>query len=302
MLRFKEDRKTLVTLCVYALLCASAWILNPSGPLLVAFVVCLSVVSWLCAVIAHNVVHVPVFKYKPLNKLLQVWISLSYGFPISDYIPGHNLSHHRFMQMREDVMRTTKVRFKINALNFLFFFFAVTPAILKGNAEYKKLSHSVHWRRQLLLETIAVWSVKISLTLFDWKRSLAFIWIPHLVANWGIVTINFIQHDGCDANHPANHSRNFVGSWLNYFAFNNGYHGIHHLEPGLHWSLLPKAHLERVKPELHQALEQPSLPAYLFAAFVYPGKRISFDGSPLDIAAAGDLSWVHPTDAHRETV
>lgn len=37
-----------------------------------------------------------------------------------------------------------------------------------------------------------------------------------------IVTLNLLQHDGCDPQHRVNHSRNFTGPILNYFCFNNG--------------------------------------------------------------------------------
>jgi fatty acid desaturase len=303
MLRYREDVRTLGMLTAYAVLCAAGFFVKPTGALAVVWVVVTALVSWFCAVIAHNVVHCPVFTRRWMNKALQVWVSLSYGFPISDYIPGHNLSHHRFTQMREDVMRTTKVRFSWNLLNLVFFMAAVTPAILRGNARYKKMKGALarEWKKQLMIETVIVWSVKVGLTLLDWRSALLFVWVPHLAANYGIVTINFLQHDGCDENHPVNHSRNFVGPIMNWLCFNNGYHGIHHMEPGLHWSLTPKAHAERVRPTLHPALDQPSLPGYLFSAFVYPGKRVTFDGKPLVLPPAeADLDWVRPEDVADE--
>jgi fatty acid desaturase len=79
--------------------------------------------------------------------------------------------------------------------------------------------------------------------------------VPQLIANLGIVGINFLWHDGCDPEHPVNHSRNFTGSLLNFLSLNNGYHGMHHEEPGMHWSLLPEAHARRIHPGLHPALE-----------------------------------------------
>lgn len=287
----------------YAVLFIGAWALNPSGWAAAAFAIVLCINSWLCAVIAHNTVHTPVFYNRTLNKAFQVWVSLSYGFPISDYIPGHNLSHHRYMQQREDVMRTTKVRFQWNLLNLLFFFPAVTPSILRGNARYKKLQgeHARVWRKQLMLETIIVWGVKIGLTAFDWRRALVFVWLPHIFANWGIVTINFLQHDGADEEHPVNHSRNFVGSWLNFFAVNNGYHGMHHIEPGLHWSLLPEAHAKQVRPTLDPRLEETSLLTYVFKTFVYPGKRVRYDGQPVVLPPKqSDLDWVRPEDVQND--
>ena len=300
MLRYRADRRTLGILTSYGVLFIGGWMLSPSGPLLWAWVAVLSGNAWLCAVVAHNTVHCPVFTRRWANRAFQVWVSLSYGFPISEYIPGHNLSHHRYTQAREDVMRTSKVRFRWNLLNFLCFFPAVTPAILRGNARFRKLrgEKAAAWRRQLLLEATAVWGVKVALLLVDWRKALLLLVIPHLVANYGIVTINLLWHDGCDAEHPFNHSRNFVGPLLNFLTVNNGYHGIHHLEPGLHWSLLPAAHAERVRPGLHPALEERSLPAYFFRTFIYPGKRLRYDGAPLVVTDPGpDRDWVLPGDA-----
>jgi fatty acid desaturase len=299
-LRYRADWRTLAILCVYAAATAAAWQLAPTGIWLFATLGFLCVNSWLCAVIAHNVVHSPVFDARWANQILQIWISLSYGFPISDYIPGHNLSHHRFTQMREDVMRTTKVNYRWHLLNLLLFFPAVTPAILRGNTEYKKLrgARAKRWQRQLLIETIVVWSVKIGLLALDWRKALLFIFIPHLYANFGIVTINFLWHDGCDMDHPTNHSRNVVGPIMNFFTLNNGFHGIHHMDPGLHWSLAPKAHAERVHPTIHPALEQRSVVVYLFKTFIYPGKRLTYDGKPLIIKDEGpDRSWVRPEES-----
>ena len=298
MLRYRADLRTLATLFAYAALVALQWTLTPSGVLGVALVAVTCGVSWLCAVIAHNVVHCPVFTKKWMNKAFQVWVSLSYGFPISDYIPGHNLSHHRFMQLRQDVMRTSKVNFRWNLLNLIFFMPAVTPGILRGNSLYRKLmgERAQAWRKQLVLEMVAVWAVKGVALMIDWRKALLYVFVPHVFANIGIVIINFFQHDGCDEAHPANHSRNFTGGLLNFLAFNNGYHGVHHDVPGLHWSLTPAAHAERFHPTIHPALEQPALHVYLFKTFVYPGKRVTYDGKPYVVTRQADLDWVQPSD------
>ena len=293
VLRFAADRRTLGILLTYAALTTAVWLLGPTESLQLAAMAVLGYVGWLCAVVAHNTVHTPVFHARWLNSAFQIWVSLSYGFPISDYIPGHNLSHHRFLQAREDVMRTSKVRFRWNLLNLLAFPFAVTPSILKGNRRYALLKGSARWRRQLRLEAAIVWGIKLLLLAIDWRKALCFVLVPQLIANLGIVGINFLWHDGCDPDHPVNHSRNFTGPLLNYLALNNGYHGVHHLEPGLHWSLLPQAHAQRIRPGVHPALEQSSLLSYLFRTFVYPGRRETFDGRPLTFPEVDtDLDWV----------
>jgi len=299
MLRYRADIRTLGFLILYAVLVVGQWVYAPAGALGWALLVATCAASWICAVIAHNTVHCPMFKQRTLNKLFQIWVSLSYGFPISDYVPGHNLSHHRYTQMREDVMRTSHVRFRWNLLNFLWFMPAVSPGILRGNTHFKSAmgERAAPWKRQLLIETIVVWSVKVLCFALDWKKALLYVMVPHLFANWGIVSVNFLQHDGCDPAHPVNHSRNFVGRIFNWWTLNNGYHGIHHMIPGKHWSLLQAAHAEQVAPTIHPALEQRSLVIYCWKAFVYPGKRVRYDGTPIVIENEGpDRDWVRPTD------
>jgi fatty acid desaturase len=299
MLRYTADVRTLFFLAFYACLVVGQWVYEPSGALAVGLLVLTCVVSWICAVIAHNTVHSPVFKQRWLNKLFQVWVSLSYGFPISDYVPGHNLSHHRFTQQREDVMRTSLVHYRWNLLNLILFMPTVTPGILRGNTRFKEVmgERAKPWKRQLIFEGIVVWSVKIVCLLIDYKKALLILFVPHLFANWGIVTVNFLQHDGCDRDHPVNHSRNFVGKFFNWLTLNNGFHGIHHMAPGLHWSLTPAAHAQRVAPYIHPELEQKSLFIYLVKTFIYPGRRMRFDGKPVVVEADGpDREWVQPND------
>ena len=56
--------------------------------------------------------------------------------------------------------------------------------------------------RQLRLEIAVVWGVKLALFLVDWRKALLFVLVPHLFAVWGITAVNFVQHDGCDEDHP----------------------------------------------------------------------------------------------------
>jgi fatty acid desaturase len=294
MLRNPADWRTISFLCIFALLSTCGWVFDPPPLLALPLVIATAAFSWFCAIIAHNTVHSPVFFKRWQNRIFQVWVSLSYGFPISEYVPGHNLSHHKFMQEREDVMRTTKVNYRWNLLNFLFFFFHVGAGVTAGNYRYQAVMKKrlPAWNRQLLIELVAVWGVKLVLLAIDWRKALLYVIIPHLFAVWGITTVNFLQHDGADDKHEVNHSRNFVGKVFNFFTLNNGYHGIHHMQPGLHWTLAPAAHAERLHPTIHPALEQPSLFAYMFKAFIYPGKRVDINGKPFTVTPEPDLDWV----------
>ena len=205
--------------------------------------------------------------------------------------------------------------------------------------------------------------VTITLITIDFRKFMLYFMVPHLFGQWGIVTMNLLQHDGCDTiaegkmEGEFNHSRNFTGWLLNFLTMNNGYHtvrfccGVHgslvvchrgcvslpasHVvglymspllsrpdpphEPGeswsgawssasclrgahvppcvlqtMHWSKYPEAHKKLVKPNMHPALEQPSMVAYMWRACVYPGIRETYDHKPVDLSNGSepDEDWM----------
>lgn len=304
MLRYKADRRTVAFVVTYFSLVVLAYAVPLPTIASIALIVVLCFLSFFCAVATHNTVHAPVFKDRGQNRLFQIALSLTYGHPVSMFVPGHNLSHHKYLQTPKDRMRTDKMRFRWNLLNQLFFNFAVGGAIFKDNAEWASRMRTKRpvWYRQFVIEmTVYVLflatTLAASFALDGWLpwHFLLFVFIPHQYAVWGIAGINFVQHDGCDAEHPYNHSRNFTGKLVNWFAFNNGFHGIHHQRPGLHWSLTPEAHARELAPYVDPRLDQPSLLAYCFRAYVFPGKRVRYDGTPVVLGPdRPDEPWIEP--------
>jgi fatty acid desaturase len=299
MLRYRADLRTLAFVVAGFVIVAVEWIAPPSSAWVAAGLLAAScALAWIAAVIAHNALHCPLFGRRYLNRVFQIVVSLAYGFPVSEYVPGHNLSHHRHLQTRADVMRTTKVAFAWNALNLAAFAPRVAGDVITANVRYLRAMRGkeAQWFRQYLAEMAFCWGSKAVLLAMDWRKALLYVVLPHTVALWGITTTNFLQHDGCDPSSAHNHSRNFVGRLFNFFTFNNGFHTIHHDEPGLHWSLLPGAHTERVHPRIHPELEQRSLFAYALRAFVWPARRVTFDGRPVVARDDGmDDDWI-PSD------
>lgn len=301
MLRYRADLRTLAFVAIYFSLVATGYVLRPTNLwAIVPLVAATCCFSFFGAVITHNTIHAPVFTSRALNRAFQVVLTLTYGHPVSSFVPGHNLSHHKHTQTRRDVMRTSKVRFRWHLLNALCFMFRMGPDIMRADAKYGAAmrTRKPAWFRQMLFE-MAVLYVLLGFTLWlDWKSFLLYVFIPHRYAGWGIITMNLLQHDGCDEASAYNHSRNFVGGIVNFFTFNNGYHTIHHMQASLHWSLTPAAHAERVAPFIHPALDQASLLEYVWRTFFWPGKRLTFDGKPLVLPAEGpDEDWIpHPNE------
>jgi len=193
-------------------------------------------------------------------------------------------------------VRTSKVCYRWNLLNGLLFFWHV---VLSGN-EDDKLYFAAQARlgrpivRQRRHEEIAVWSTTAILLFLDWRRWFWFALLPQFYAKYCILSLNFLQHDGCDMDSKFNFARNFTGRTLNYLCFNNGYHTIHHLYPGLHWTLLPKRHRELVAPHIAPTLENPSILAYMWRNFVYPGVRLDYRNRPPLITKEENMTLDEP--------
>lgn len=296
MLRYRADLKTLTFVAIYFALVALQWVCAPASPAVAAPLFVLTCwFSFFGAVATHNTVHSPVFTSRGMNRIFQVVLTFTYGNPVSSFVPGHNLSHHKHTQSRRDVMRTSKTRHRWHLLNGLFFIVHVAGAILKGDQRYFKamFRRNPPWARQMATEWLLLHGTYLVLLAVDWKKFLFYVFLPHKYAAWGIITMNLLQHDGCDERSEFNHSRNFVGKLVNWWTYNNGYHTLHHFEPGLHWSLLPVEHARRVAPFIHPNLDQPSLLAYLWRTFGWPGKRETYDGKPLVLPPEGpDEEWI----------
>lgn len=271
------------------------WHLAPRAGILAApMMAATCVLAFLGAVSTHNAIHCPVFHVRWMNSLWQVVLSLTYGHPVSSYHPGHNMSHHKYTESRKDLMRTTKARHRWNLLNLLLFMPSISASILTAEFRYVRatLSRRPRWARQFLFESAVFVAWCAVLIALDWRKALVWLVIPHQFAAWGIMTMNLLQHDGCAPGTPYNHSRNFVGRLINWWTFNNGFHTIHHMRPGMHWSLTPAAHAQLVAPHIHPNLDQPSMATYIWRTYFWPGQRLRFDGTLVEPQDPGpDERW-----------
>ena len=281
-----------------------AWYGLPSEWYLrIPVIVLLCTLSFMCAVIVHNTIHQPIFKWKLLNRLFQVALSFTYGHSVSAYVSGHNFSHHHHSQSSMDRIRTSQMRYRWNLLNQLLLFFHVAPGIMRDENVFarKMLNERPKWFAQYLVEMILVLGTKFFLLFYNWELALLLLFLPHAYAAWGIIGTNFWQHDGCDENHRYDHSRNFSGRLLNFLAFNNGYHGAHHERPELHWSLLPAYHKEHLEPHLHPNLNLKYLFPFLWESCIYPGKRLDHLGNPIVLPDLDFQDWIPSADVDVHT-
>jgi beta-carotene hydroxylase len=82
-----------------------------------------------------------------------------------------------------------------------------------------------------------------------------------------VLIFNYVQHVHADEESAINHSRNITGPVMNLFLFNNGFHTVHHDNPGMHWSKAPAAHA-KIASQIDPSLNESSLWKFLIRVYV----------------------------------
>lgn len=266
MLRHSEDWKTLLYVAVTTGFLIAAWSMPFFNPYLFAGSMIMAIPV---AVIAHNHNHVRTFDSKTLNVLMDYWITLFYGFPAFAWIPTHNKNHHKHNNTEEDHTKTWRYSEKNNLWTFLTYpmvsSYYQQPAIMKY---LKLMKDRLPQRFWFYVSQYVVIAAYLGVAFWvNWQKALVYIFVPQQFALFSILAINYMQHVHADEKSEYNHSRNFVGSWLNAYLLNNGYHTVHHHSPGTHWSDLPEEHA-KIADEIDDRLNVENFWRYFFENYV----------------------------------
>src|SRR5215468_4676154 len=150
---------------------------------------------------------------------------------------SHNQNHHRYNNRPGDSGRSP-ILFKRNHLLALLVYPTVTAINQQADIQrfFRELWHKD--RRSFWLaasEYLVFFGFMALVLLLDWRKALLFYVLPQQFALFVIQVFNYVQHVEADETSAWQHSRNFVSPVLNRLLFNNGYHTVHHLKPGVHW-------------------------------------------------------------------
>lgn len=277
MLRNRRDRLTLVYLAAMVVVLVYQWrqpgLCNPwvyPLDLLLGFS---------AAVISHNHNHVSTWRSRPLNLLTNYLLAIFYGHPVVAWIPTHNQNHHHFNNREGDLSRSPRL-FRGNHLLSLVVYppltsLAQTRCIGTWIAGLRRTNRRLFWSA---VSEYGVFFGSMALAFaLDWRKAIVLLVIPQQFALFAIQSVNFWQHIECDADSAWDHSRNFVGHALNALLFDNGFHTVHHLRPGAHWSDLPALHAEHAA-KIDPALNQPNAATWIFRTYFLP--LVPFMGAP----------------------
>ena len=233
------------------------------------------------SVMAHNHNHLSVWKSKAMNRFHDYWLTVFYGFPVFGWIPTHNLNHHKFTNRDGDYTQTFRYSEKNNLVTLLTYPSVSSYHQQKPIGDFLKRSWAKNRSRfwWAISQYVVLISWIVAAMILDWKKGLLYVVVPQQVSLFSVLVFNYLQHVHADEESEWNHSRNIVGPLMNLFLFNNGYHTIHHMKPGLHWSKTPEAHAEiahHIDPRLNEkSIYWLVIRTYLLAPFIPALRRPS---------------------------
>lgn len=198
----------------------------------------------------HCLCHRKTFKpaYQSKFHLYITWILCPlFGHAPEGYFSHHMGMHHVENNNEEDTsstmhyQRDSVVDFIKYFLNFIFLGVINTIQYL-FNRKRKKLY------TRLTVGEYVYMVFCIAMCFVNFKATMVVFVVPLLFARLVMMLGNWTQHSFIDAQDPDNlytNSINCINTVYNHTCWNDGYHIIHHIRPGLHYTEMPAEFLKR---------------------------------------------------------
>lgn len=197
----------------------------------------------------HCICHRKLFKkpYQWLHSYITWFVCPFFGHAPEGYFSHHMGMHHIENNLPEDASSTMQYQrdslrgFLTYFLNFLFLGFKNTFLYL-----YYRKRKKLYMR--LTYGEVFYYIFCIAMCFVNLKATLAVFVIPLLFARLVMMLGNWTQHAFIDGSQPDNlftSSINCINTVYNKVCWNDGYHIIHHLRPGMHYTEMPEAFLKQ---------------------------------------------------------
>jgi fatty acid desaturase len=214
-------------------------------------------ISWNINGIAHNLIHNPYFKWKPLNWAFSWLLSVTIGFSQQFYEIFHN-KHHQGNSDRPDEHGGTVDLISIyrhghdgepeNPWTYTFLsFFRDDPMPV-----FQELKRRRPFQGYFGVLEIASWaSLCLLAFLLNWKFMLFY--LPFWYFGHCLSYLNgYFLHYGGNPDEPIAWGVSSYNKLYNLLWFNNGYHAEHHFRPKLHWTKMHELH-EKIREQQRAA-------------------------------------------------
>jgi fatty acid desaturase len=192
--------------------------------------------------VLHMHTHRPLFVSRRMNRVLDVMCCVPATLTAADMREVHVLNHHRYNDGPGDVTSTQGREQGLRAVWYWIRYGMIVKihtvrTVFAADASPSQRKH----RHQFIIDLTLVFALLLAgWFVVDPTRYVLFYWIPFLVTQVNAGYFAWLTHAPARVfGDDPSKSMNTVGNWLNFFIFNQGYHGVHHRYPGIHWSQIP---------------------------------------------------------------
>ncbi len=261
--RFREDRLPVLIISALFIVDLMVFGLVSAWPIVVAWAV-LSVPAKVCiASWNHHHQHVPFFRAKICNRIMEVMFGLQTGAVANVWVLHHNIGHHEnYMDQAKDESAWRAANGRVMSAGE----YTLKLALSGYLCAFQNSAKHASVRRVFVAMTalhVAILVFLIWLTPFN---AVAIFIIPMLISFVMTCRHTYDHHAGCSEDDEYAASNNITHRWYNILTGNLGYHTAHHLRPGLHWSKLPAFHARIAKRIPSKNFRGPGFPMSILPA------------------------------------
>lgn len=197
----------------------------------------------------HCICHRKLFKkpYQWLHTYITWVVCPFFGHAPEGYFSHHLGMHHIENNLPEDSSSTMPYQ-RDSLRDFLTYFLNFLILGFKNTFMYLYYRKRKKLYMRLTYGEIFFYLFCIAMCFVNLKATLVIFIVPLLFARFVMMLGNWTQHAFVDGRQPDNlftSAINCINTSYNKMCWNDGYHIIHHLRPGLHYTEMPEAFLKQ---------------------------------------------------------
>jgi fatty acid desaturase len=197
----------------------------------------------------HCICHRKCFKkpYQWLHTYITWIVCPLFGHAPEGYFSHHIGMHHIENNMPDDTSSTMPYQ-RDSLRHFLAYFWNFISVGVKNTILYLYYRKRKKMYQRLTVGEYTYLAFCIVMCFVNLKATLVVFLIPLLFARLVMMLGNWTQHAFIDPRKPDNlytNSINCINTVYNQVCWNDGYHIIHHLRPGMHYTEMPAEFLKR---------------------------------------------------------